>query len=234
MKRIGPVAQAWYKWKALRLPWRKRFFVGYDLQGNTFWEFRLTTRGGSDTSLDPSASSERWRRIVHYPRSTHYSDVKVSPLWHQWLRHTRPDAPSLAEQRADVSRQERTKVLAAQADARWEAKPRVMEAPEDAAARIAPTPAAAAADAVPEGGAGEQQQQQQPQTAESEQQTVQSEQQSPAEQTQTGPDAAAKRKAAASAAAATPENDPWAKARAQGPSEKWQPAAWTPTAAKKR
>ena len=28
MKRIGPVAQAWYKWKALRLPWRKRFFVG--------------------------------------------------------------------------------------------------------------------------------------------------------------------------------------------------------------
>jgi hypothetical protein len=25
---IGPVARAWYKWKALRLPWRKRFLVG--------------------------------------------------------------------------------------------------------------------------------------------------------------------------------------------------------------
>ncbi|GJN68839.1 hypothetical protein VFPFJ_05515 [Purpureocillium lilacinum] len=223
MKRIGPVAQAWYKWKALRLPWRKRFFVGYDLQGNTFWEFRLTTRGGSDTSLDPSASSERWRRIVHYPRSTHYSDVKVSPLWHQWLRHTRPDAPSLAEQRADVSRQERTKVLAAQADARWEAKPRVMEAPEDAAARIAP--------AGPVAAVGQEQQQKQ-QDAESEQQAARSEQQQPAEQ-ETG-SAAVKGKGAAASPAAAPENDPWAKARAQGPSEKWQPAAWTPTAAKKR
>lgn len=25
---IGPVARAWYRWKALRLPWRKRFLVG--------------------------------------------------------------------------------------------------------------------------------------------------------------------------------------------------------------
>lgn len=27
-KRTGPFAQAWYKWKALRLPWRKRFLIG--------------------------------------------------------------------------------------------------------------------------------------------------------------------------------------------------------------
>lgn len=27
-RRIGPLAQAWHAWKALRLPWRKRFFVG--------------------------------------------------------------------------------------------------------------------------------------------------------------------------------------------------------------
>ncbi|KAK7432788.1 hypothetical protein QQZ08_000650 [Neonectria magnoliae] len=126
--RIGPVAQAWYQWKALRLPWRKRFLMGYDLEGNTYWEFRLT-RG--------TEAGERWRRIVNYPRSTHYSQVKVNPQWHQWLRYTRRDPPTLDEQQDDVVRQARIKVLAAEADARWEAKPRVMEAPETTARRLA-------------------------------------------------------------------------------------------------
>jgi NADH dehydrogenase [ubiquinone] 1 alpha subcomplex assembly factor 2 len=39
----------------------------------------------------------------------------------------RRDPPSLEEQTGDVVRQERMKYLAAEADARWEAKPRVME-----------------------------------------------------------------------------------------------------------
>ncbi|KAM4054697.1 NADH ubiquinone oxidoreductase subunit NDUFA12 domain-containing protein [Hirsutella rhossiliensis] len=131
-KRIGPLAQAWHAWKALQLPWRKRFFVGYDLQGNTYWQFRLTTRGPPSDYPDSHAATEPWRRIVHYPRSMPYSEVKVSPLWHQWLRQTRHEPPSLAEQRDDVQRQERIKLLAAQADARWEAKPRVTDSPVDA------------------------------------------------------------------------------------------------------
>jgi NADH dehydrogenase [ubiquinone] 1 alpha subcomplex assembly factor 2 len=94
--------------------------LGRDLQGNTFWQFR-DTRG--------LAPGQRWRRIVKYPRSTHYSDVKVSPLWHQWLRQTREHPPSVQEQVQDLARQQQIKMLAAQADARWEAKPRVMEAP---------------------------------------------------------------------------------------------------------
>lgn len=61
-----------------------------------------------------------------------YSEVQVSPLWHQWLRQTRDQPPSLAEQREDVRRQERVKLLAAQADARWESKPRVAGGPVDA------------------------------------------------------------------------------------------------------
>jgi NADH dehydrogenase [ubiquinone] 1 alpha subcomplex assembly factor 2 len=64
---------------------------------------------------------------VRYPRGTHNGDVAVPPAWHQWLRHTRPDPPSLGEQQAEVARQERIRLLAAQADARWEAKPKVME-----------------------------------------------------------------------------------------------------------
>ena len=59
------------------------------------------------------------------PRGTPHDAVAVSPAWHQWLRHTRAEPPTLEEQRADVERQARIKVLAAEADARWEAKPRL-------------------------------------------------------------------------------------------------------------
>ncbi|KAK6953446.1 hypothetical protein Daesc_005750 [Daldinia eschscholtzii] len=122
IKQIGPIRKAWYQWKALRLPWRKRFLVGLDLQGNTYWEFRLV-RG------DPSAPESRLRRIVQYPRSTHYSEVKVPPSWHQWLRYMRDRPPTLDEQVEDIARQERTKLLAAEADARWEAKPSLIDVP---------------------------------------------------------------------------------------------------------
>ncbi|KAI1413562.1 hypothetical protein F5Y13DRAFT_188994 [Hypoxylon sp. FL1857] len=122
-KQIGPIRKAWYQWKAIRFPWRKRFLVGLDLQGNTYWEFRLT-RGDPATSPD-----SRFRRIVKYPRSTHYSDVTVSPQWHQWLRYQRSSPPTLDEQALDVARQERIKLLAAEADARWEAKPSLIDVP---------------------------------------------------------------------------------------------------------
>ncbi|KAH7252089.1 hypothetical protein BKA59DRAFT_473683 [Fusarium tricinctum] len=186
---VGPIARAWYKWKALRLPWRKRFLMGFDLQGNTYWEFRLT-RGAE--------SNERWRRIVKYPRSAHYSSVKVSPQWHQWLRHTREDPPSVDEQRGDIMRRVRMQQLAAEADARWEAKPRMMDAPQ-----AAPAPLLSSVKASPlqhDAGKGE--------------------------QTDT---TAMKVKDKVEK-----QDDPWAKAKANGPGETWQPAAWSPTATKKR
>ncbi|UPK90288.1 hypothetical protein LCI18_001223 [Fusarium solani-melongenae] len=188
---IGPVSRAWYRWKALRLPWRKRFLMGYDLQGNTYWEFRLT-RG--------LEGNERWRRIVNYPRSTHYSSVRVSPQWHQWLRHTRQDPPTLEEQEGDVVRQVRMKKLAAEADARWEAKPRVMEAPE-----AAPAPLLSSAQA---GGSPPQQ-------------DVGRERQPPAGAKEVEEEV-------------EKSDDPWAKAKARGPGESWQPTAWNPTATRKR
>lgn len=207
-KPIGPIAQAWYKWKALRLPWRKRFLMGkfvkpafgsegrnlhhtgYDLEGNTYWEFRLTRGAGGN---------ERWRRIVNYPRSTHLSEVKVSPLWHQWLRYTRQDPPSVSEQQGDVVRQARMKTLAAQADARWEAKPKMMDAPGGPAGQSAPMLESRGA--------------QQEVTASGAETTTLK---TPTE------DKAAK------------SHDPWARAKAQGPSENWQPAAWSPTSTRKR
>ena len=50
-------------------------------------------------------------------------------MWHQWLRHTRPSAPSLLEQQADVVRQIQLRQNAQLADARWNAKPSVLDKP---------------------------------------------------------------------------------------------------------
>lgn len=188
----GPLARAWHAWKALRLPWRKRFFVGeppplmppavdspppaargasltparppgYDLEGNTYWQFRLTTRGPPPPPVDAAAAAaadvpaEPWRRVVRCARARpHHSDVRVSPLWHQWLRHARRDAPSLAEQRDDVRRQDRLRLLAAQADARWEAKPRLAAGPVHALPPDPPLrrPGPRAAVAPPDGSRG--------------------------------------------------------------------------------
>lgn len=117
----------WLRWKMLKLPWRKTFFVGQDLQGNTYWEFRDTLRPG------------RLRRMVKYQnRRTHYADVVVSPQWHQWLRQTRADAPSLHEQQQDLVRIAQLKHNAALADARWESKQRYFETPKQTLPEGAP------------------------------------------------------------------------------------------------
>lgn len=94
--------------------------MGLDLQGNTYWEFRDTLNPG------------RMRRIVQYPRDLQYSEVtsKITPAWHQWLRHTRENPPSLTEQSQDLIRQSQLKVLAAQADARWNAKESFLDSPK--------------------------------------------------------------------------------------------------------
>ncbi|ROW12758.1 hypothetical protein VMCG_00087 [Cytospora schulzeri] len=207
-KQVSPLLRSWYKWKALRLPWRKRFLIGLDLQGNTYWEFR-------DLRGDPNDPRVRWRRIVEYPRNTHYGDVKVPPQWHQWLRYTREKPPSIQEQHADVRRQQQMKYLAAEADARWEAKPRYVDAPgqatgqpvaalESKAARGTPSAekvqsagGSTQKDAIASGPEQEQSQQHVPK-------------QQPAKE------------------------DPWKQHRRGGPSEGWQPNAWTPPPSSKR
>lgn len=109
----------------------------------------------------------------------------------------------MEEQRAELVRQERMKLLAAEADARWEAKPRVMEAPkEEEAARRLPLA-------------------QQPVEEEDRKMT--------AKRREGKPSRAAKQDEEKADA-----NDPWARAKAQGPGENWQPTAWNPTAAAKK
>jgi NADH dehydrogenase [ubiquinone] 1 alpha subcomplex assembly factor 2 len=50
--------------------------------------------------------------------------------WHQWLRHTRHEPPSIQEQAFDVARRERMKELAAEADERWTSKESFLDAPQ--------------------------------------------------------------------------------------------------------
>jgi len=223
-KSPSPLRQAWYRWKSLKLPWRKRFLIGLDLQGNTFWEFRDTL----------SSHQHRMRRIVQYPPSTQYSEIKISPQWHQWLRHTRQEPPSLTEQSQDLVRQRNLKVLAAEADARWAAKPSFLDAPE----RSQPLPAlelkdqgdytqsAESSDAkgVRNAIGGGLEDVLQPAEATTK----------PAEETKVGgvkseapEDIRQKtsRRHEQPKQMADPEEDPWKQARG-GPSEGWQPKAW--------
>ncbi|KAK0711031.1 hypothetical protein B0H67DRAFT_646442 [Lasiosphaeris hirsuta] len=212
--RISPFVKVWYKWKSLKLPWRRKFLAGHDLYGNTFWEFRIAG------TTDPAG---RWRRIVNMPSTTHYGDVKLSPAWHQWLRYTRWEPPSIEEQRADVIRQERMKVLAAEADARWAAKPGYVDAPGEVKAQPQPVL----------------QQKSVPQEAPEEKVERTTENEStPAQPDETEAQATEGatlsreetwRKMQQQKPKPT-EANPWVKTRG-GPSEEWQPQAWQPPAA---
>lgn len=109
--KVSPWRQIWHRWKSLRgVPLRRSWFVGYDLEGNSFWEFRIE-RGG------------KLRRRVEYLEKrgsiAEYSMKKVDPRWSSWLTFTRPTPPSLHELVAEEQRQQVMKLLAAQADQRW-------------------------------------------------------------------------------------------------------------------
>lgn len=114
---MSSLRNLWIRWKMLRLPWRKSYIVGQDLAGNTYWEFRNAMK------------SDHMRRIVKGARKLHHSDVQISPQWHQWLRHTRLEAPTIEEQQMDVARQMQLKHNARLADERWANKKQYIEKP---------------------------------------------------------------------------------------------------------
>ena len=100
--------------------------TGHDLTGNTFWEFK------------DQLNHNRLRRTVKYGRKVHHSDVQVSPQWHQWLRKTRWEPPTMQEQAADVARQTQLKHNARLADERWAAKAKYIELPKGQARTLRP------------------------------------------------------------------------------------------------
>jgi NADH dehydrogenase [ubiquinone] 1 alpha subcomplex assembly factor 2 len=90
-KAPSALKQIWYKWKTLRLPWRRQFLAGSDLAGNTFWEFK------------DAMNAQRFRRIVKYSKAGHYSDVKISRKCCESLRATLEDANDQLQQRNGIN-----------------------------------------------------------------------------------------------------------------------------------
>lgn len=188
-------------------------FIGQDLSGNTFWEFK------------DALNANRFRRIVKYNNRIHYGDVKitrtlnphfifsklalityyVSAQWHQWLRYVRHDPPSIEEQQRDVVRQIQMKKLAQLADERWASKPSYLDKPQTQQ----PAPVTRTSDP-----------------------TIH-----PTESSGSAPDARpgvenAVESQAEGGKKEQAEKKPWAKVPS-GPSETWQPESWTPSAARR-
>ncbi|ODV84026.1 hypothetical protein CANARDRAFT_9023 [[Candida] arabinofermentans NRRL YB-2248] len=95
--------QAYYRWKSIKtVPFRKRFFIGYDLKGNTYWEFYT------------SSAQTKPRRIYqpHHPEQHTHDYFQHLPIqWLQWLRFTRYQAPTLQELRSEEERVSKLKRL---------------------------------------------------------------------------------------------------------------------------
>lgn len=105
--------QLYHKWKSLRnVPFRKHWFVGYDLEGNSYWE------------LIDRNNPTRLRRKVSFERPYyHFGDFKPHPMWMQWLQYTRRGPPTLVDLVNDMKRQHRMKLLAQKANEKWKTVP---------------------------------------------------------------------------------------------------------------
>lgn len=133
----------------------------------------------------------------------------------QWLRHTRHEPPSIAEQQNDIIRQERMKLLAAQADERWASKPSALDPPT----RQQPIQMLISRDT--ESGVGQ---------MNAEQQAVdENKQPESVEDVRVQSDETHAKKAKSE-----PKDSPWKAAQRGGPGEEWQPDSWKPSPARRR
>ena len=140
--------------------------------------------------------------------------------WHQWLRHTRDDAPSIQEQQYEVSRQSMMRQLAAEADERWKSKPSYLDAPN----KQQPAPAISVTDSKPI-----------PEQADAE--TGQSMESGVGDAEEVSAASAGQAQEAArkvNGKKKERDENPWASPQRGAPSEKWQPESWTPGVAQKR
>ncbi|CCG81439.1 Putative uncharacterized protein [Taphrina deformans PYCC 5710] len=102
------ITKLYYAYKSIRLPFRRKVFRGFDLDGNKFYE--------SYNPLTPN----KWRRTVQYVHDGHYTDNNVTPQWMSWLRYTRPNPPTMDELRGEVVRIQSTRLNAQLISRRWE------------------------------------------------------------------------------------------------------------------
>ncbi|KAL2918662.1 hypothetical protein HK105_201496 [Polyrhizophydium stewartii] len=83
--------------KALNLPWQANRFMGYDLDGNMYFEGPPTREG---VTL-PRRSVEYRGGAIH---PSQYDPSTIPVQWLAWMRHTRADPPTIDELHADAAR----------------------------------------------------------------------------------------------------------------------------------
>lgn len=108
----------YHRFKALNLPFRRRWFKGYDLDENTYWEF---------------IAQGKLRRLVEFKEKAdtigEYSQRRISPFWSSWLRFTRDAPPTMQELMEEEQRKLRIKQLAWIADQKWKSGGKQAEDP---------------------------------------------------------------------------------------------------------
>ncbi|KAK9323733.1 hypothetical protein V1517DRAFT_90029 [Lipomyces orientalis] len=109
----GFLRSLYLRWKALpKVPFRKRFLIGTDLEGNTFWEWHNLNNPG------------RPRRMVELRTAKRdYVDYKLPPQWSQWLRHVRIEPPSIEELMKEEARLASIQAKVQAAEQRWQSVP---------------------------------------------------------------------------------------------------------------
>lgn len=146
--------------------------------------------------------------------------------WHQWLRYVREHPPSLQEQQGDLVRQAQLKQLARLADERWASKPSYLDAPRQPQEQQ-PHPATKTTGDTSEMPAS-------PATATAFHNAVETPGRGEVEKEATRPvkkDGAQNSRDEQSTVSGA--KNPWAASDRSGPSEKWQPESWTPSASRR-
>lgn len=124
-------------------------FTGMDLTGNTFWEFRerlnasrprriMAYKGGhtfqnyQNFKIDRMLLFPQTLPMISFQRASVHlnTDSRIIAQWHQWLRNTRDDPPTLPELESEVQRQVQMVQRAKIADARWANKPSLLQQPQ--------------------------------------------------------------------------------------------------------
>jgi NADH dehydrogenase [ubiquinone] 1 alpha subcomplex assembly factor 2 len=156
--------------------------------------------------------------------------VNLPPQWVQWLRQTRFEPPSLAEQQADVVRQAQMKMLAAQADARWAAKPSMLDAPNKQQP-IQPLESRDQDSGIRQMNVDQDvRDRAQPPTMPEDTESISAEKETVEdENTTTAPTLKQQR-----VMKKEPKDSPWKQAARANPGEDWQPKEWAPGPAKRR
>ena len=156
------------------------------------------------------ANAYRYYHVLQTQHRLIYTNIAQ---WHQWLRYTRPEPPSIPEQQYDLQRQSQLKHLARLADERWASKPSFLDSPK---ATSQPGPATLPRD--PGGYVG--------QTEPDQNEGVRNAVGSLGEVSELEDPVKEGRKPAKA------RDNPW-HLKGRNPGEGWQPESWTPGASKR-